>query len=240
MNLPVIYTFSPRWGLPSTGPFALKLLAWVNHAGIAHTQAYEDRPEKGPLGKSPWMELGGTRMGDSDAIIAHLAKRQGMDDPLPVNNAGEARADALKIAFEERFHQILEWELFVHPEGAAEMRRIVASLAPPVLAGLITSRMIRHFSRQLHARGIGRLEAQVIADLGRRQLDGLALCLEEGDGWLGGDAPALADFAVWGQVAPMLHWPMRGPVAAHARSLPALADWHGRIMAACFATSAAA
>ncbi|MCC5988488.1 MAG: hypothetical protein JJT95_12465 [Pararhodobacter sp.] len=240
MSEPVIFTFSPRWGLPSTGPFALKLLAWLNHAGITYTQAHEDRAEKGPLGKSPWMEHGGQRMGDSDAIIGHLANAQGMDDPRALNSADDARADAMKIAFEERFHQILEWELFVHPEGAAEMRRIVGELAPPVLAGLIATRMIRHFTRQLHARGIARLGPQAIADLGRRQLDGLELCLATGDGWLGGNSPALADFAIWGQVAPMLHWPMRGPVASHARALPAVADWHARIMAACFDTRAAA
>lgn len=205
MRQPVIYAFSPRWGLPSTGPFALKLLAWLNHAGIAYTQVHEDRSDKGPLGKSPWMEADGKRMGDSDAIIAHLARQHGMPDPLAIGSAADARADAMKIAFEERFHQILEWELFVHPEGAAEMRRIVAGLAPPVLAGLVASRLIRHFTRQLHARGIARLETLAIADTGRRQLDGLEMCLAEGDGWLGGKAPTLADFAVWGQVAPMLH-----------------------------------
>lgn len=226
-----VFTFASEWGLPSTGPFALKLLAWLDHAGIPYRQVIENRPDKGPLGKSPWIERGGLRMGDSDAIIRHLAMEHGLPDPLAVATADAACADAIKTAFEERFHQILEWELFVHPAGATEIRRLVGAAAPPVLGSMIASRMCRHFRRQLHARGIGRLTPEEIAQLGRHQLDGLELCLAEGGGWLGGRRPQLPDFAVWGQVAPMLHWPMVGPVATHARNLPTIAEWNARIKA---------
>lgn len=229
MTETLIFTFAPAWGLPSTGPFALKLLARLNHVGIPYRRVIENRPGRGPLGKSPWMEQGRLRLGDSDAIIAHLSREHGLPDPLAPTSAADARIDAIKTAFEERFHQVLEWELFIHPEGAAEIGRMVRTLAPPVVGGLIAAHMRRHFRQQLHARGIGRLQPEAIAVLGCNQLDALALCLHE-TGWLGGPAPVLADFAVWGQVAPMLHWPMQGPVARHARGLPELLEWHDRIM----------
>jgi len=235
-----VYTFSPAWGLPTTGPFALKLLAWLNHAGIAHRQIIENRSNKGPQGKSPWITQGALILGDSDAIIRHLAKQRGMDDPTAIRSAFEARNDAMKLAYEERFHQILEWEMFLHPQGFAGMERFVGAIAPPLIGGLILRHMRRHFRRQLHARGIGRRTPTDIEALGRQQLDALALCLEESDGWLGGDSPALADFACWGQVAPMLAWPMETPVAGHAKSLPVLRKWHRRIMAGCFAGAAVA
>jgi len=229
-----VYTFSPAWGLPTTGPFALKLLAWLNHAGIAHRQIIENRSNKGPQGKSPWITQGALILGDSDAIIRHLAQRHGLADPNAIGSAFEARNDALKLAFEERFHQILEWEMFLHPEGFAGMERFVSAIAPPLVGGLILRHMRRHFRRQLHARGIGRRTSADIEALGRHQLDALALCLDEGGGWLGGGNPALADFACWGQVAPMLAWPMQTPVAGHAKSLPALKNWHQKIMTGCF------
>jgi glutathione S-transferase len=235
-----VFTFAPDWGLPTTGPFALKLLAWLNHAGIPYRQVIENRPDKGPLGKSPWIEHDGRIMGDSGAIIRHLALHQGMADPAEVVTADMAYRDALVIAFEERFHQVLEWELFVHPQGAAAMRRFVISQLPPVLGSLVFRQMQRHFARQLHARGIARLAPAEIADSGRRMLDGLALCLSGGARWLGGDAPALADFAVWGQVAPPLCWPMPTPVAKHAKTLEPLAEWHSRIMTEVFQAAAKA
>ena len=225
-----VFTFAPNWGLPSMGPFALKLLAWLDNAGLPYVQVIENRADKGPLGKSPWIELGGRRIGDSDTIIRHLAQLHGLPDPTAIRSAAEARADALKIAFEERFHQILEWELFVHPAGSAEMRRIISAGLPPVIGPLAFAQFARHLRRQLQARGIARLPESDIVDTGRRQLDGLALCLEANRGRLGDGGPGLADFAVWGQVAPMLAWPMPTPVAEHAKTLEPLAAFHARMI----------
>ena len=227
-----VFTFTPGWGLPTMGPFALKLLAWLDHHGIAYSQHFENRSDHGPMGKSPWIEQGSLRMGDSDAIIRHLAAQQGLPDPTRCTSATQAANLGLRIAFEERFHQILEWELFVHPEGRREMRRIILAQTPPVVGRLVFVMMARHFTRQLHARGIGRLPTSQIAEQGCRMLDALALCLAEGQGWIDRDGPGLSDFAVWGQVAPMLCWPMPTPVAAHAKSIPQLRAWHERILAA--------
>lgn len=68
-----VFTFSPERGLPSAGPFGVKLLAWLELAGIPYEQVSEDDPRKGPMGKSPWIELEGERVGDSDVIIELLA-----------------------------------------------------------------------------------------------------------------------------------------------------------------------
>lgn len=224
-----VFTFAPGWGLPTVGPFALKLLAWLDHHEVPYRQVVENRSDRGPLGKSPWIEQGSLRMGDSDAIIRHLAAQSGMPDPTQARSADEVCGLALKIAFEERFHQILEWELFVHPEGRREMRLEILRQTPPILGPMVFAAMARHFRRQLNARGIARLEPGQIAAEGRRLLDALALRLEAGGGWLGSAGPSLADFAVWGQVAPMLAWPMATPTADHAKSRPVLIDWHGRM-----------
>ena len=40
-----VFTFSPGWGLPTNGPFALKLLAWLELAGIPYEQVVEN-PER--------------------------------------------------------------------------------------------------------------------------------------------------------------------------------------------------
>ena len=225
-----VFTFAPGWGLPTVGPFALKLLAWLEHHAIPYRQEIENRSDRGPLGKSPWIEHGALRMGDSDAIIRHLAAQRGLPDPTRCDTAGEAGNLGLRIAFEERFHQILEWELFVHPEGRREMRAMICAQTPPLIGPLVFTAMVRHFGRQLHARGIGRLAPAQIAQEGRRLLGALAVRLEDGGGWLDADGPGLTDFTVWGQVAPMLSWPMRTPVADHAKAIPALRAWHDAML----------
>jgi len=224
-----VYTFAPAWGLPTSGPFALKLLAWLDHHRIPYQHEIENRPDRGPLGKSPWIEQGTLRMGDSDAIMHHLAAQRGLPDPSRCDTSAQAANLGLRIAFEERFHQILEWELFVNPEGRREMRAMIRTLTPPLIGPLVFAQMARHFGRQLLARGIGRLAPAQITDEGCRLLDALALRLEAGGGWLEEDRPSLTDFAVWGQVAPMLCWPMRTPVAEHAKAIPILSAWHNKI-----------
>ena len=48
-----VFTFAPEWGLPTVGPFALKLLAWLELAGIPYEQVVDGNPRKGPNGKNP-------------------------------------------------------------------------------------------------------------------------------------------------------------------------------------------
>ena len=47
-----VFTFPPDWGLPTVGPFVLKLLAWLEFAGLPYEQVYEANPRKGPKGKN--------------------------------------------------------------------------------------------------------------------------------------------------------------------------------------------
>jgi glutathione S-transferase len=151
-----VFTFAPDWGLPSGGPFSIKLLAWLKLAGIPYEQVIEANPRKGPKGKNPWIELDGERIGDSEVIIDLLSRRYNvrLEDGLTAEQI--ALGHAWRRTFEEHFHQVLEWELFMHPAGAAWMRASIASQMPPVLGPAVFLMLRSHFSRQLHARGIAR------------------------------------------------------------------------------------
>lgn len=227
-----VYTFAPAWGLPTSGPFALKLLAWLNFNGIAYDQKIENRSGKGPKGKSPWIELGGKLIGDSDLIIDTLARHHGLGPQNVIDTPEAAAAWALKTAFEEHFHQVLEWELFVHPEGLGFMRGMVRESVPPVISALVLRNLARHFRRQLAARGIGRHAPAEIEAQGRRDIEMLARWLE-GRAFICGEAPGLADMAVFGQVAPLASWPMDTPVAGAVKETPTVMAWVDRMKEAC-------
>src|ERR1700712_2239209 len=112
-----VFTFSGDWGLPSAGPFALELLKWLDIAGLNYRQVIQENPAKGPQGKNPWIELEGKRIGDSEIIIALLASQTGFDIDASLSPSEKALNHAVRRMMEEHFHQVLEWELFVHPEG---------------------------------------------------------------------------------------------------------------------------
>lgn len=228
-----VFTFSPDWGLPSTGPFALKLLAWLRLAGIPYEQVLEDNPHKGPKKKNPWVELDGELIGDTEVIIEALKQRYGVDPDGGLTSEQKALGHAWQRAFEEHFHQVLEWELFESPEGASYMRTYFASKMPPLVGPLAFLMMQRHFRKQLFARGIARHSPRTIEAKGRADIDALAAFLGDRP-FLVAESASSYDAAVFGQLAPMVYWPMRTPVATHARSVMQIAAYCDRIRERCF------
>jgi len=228
-----VFTFSPHWGLPSAGPFAIKLLAWLKLAGIPYEQVIEDNPGKGPKGKNPWIELDGEPMGDSELIIAFLSQKYGVDLDAGLSAEQKAVGLAWRRTFEEHFHQVLEWELFVHPAGEAYIRKALVSQMPPVVGPLIFSMLRSKLQKQLYARGLARHTPDVIAAKGRADVDAFAAFLGDRP-FVVGDQPGTADTAVFGQLAPLVYWPMETPVASHAKSLGSVVGYCDRMRERCF------
>jgi glutathione S-transferase len=223
-----VFTFSPSWGLPTGGPFALKLIKWLELAGLPYRQVYEENSAKGPKGKSPWVELDGARIGDSEVIIELLAKRSGFDVEAGLAQPERAMSHAVRRMLEEHFHQVLEWELCVHPEGAKEMRRMVERAMPKLVAGAIAGVVCGKMGKQLGARGIARHSEEVIAAKGRADVDTFEALLG-GKPLLFGDRPSMADIAAYGLLAPMAKWPMHTPVADYIKSRPAIMAYLDRV-----------
>src|SRR5262245_9708800 len=110
-----LFVFGTGWGIPfpTSGPFPLKLCTWMRMAGIAHELVVENDPRKGPKGKSPWIEYGDVRMGDSAIIMAHLGARFGVDLDAHLTRDERARATAVQRMLEEHYHQAFEHQLFL-------------------------------------------------------------------------------------------------------------------------------
>jgi glutathione S-transferase len=228
-----VFTFTPEWGLPSAGPFAIKLLAWLELAGIRYEQVIEDDPRKGPKGKNPWIELDGELIGDTELIIELFSRRYGVDLDAGLSKEQKAIGLAWRRTFEEHFHQVLEWELFLHPAGAAYMRERMLSKMPPIIGPLVFSMLRSKLRKQLYARGLARHTPEVIEAKGRADIDGLAAFLGDKP-FLLGEQPTTADTAVFGLVAPVVYWPMQTPVASYAKSISIVPNYCDRMRERCF------
>jgi glutathione S-transferase len=229
-----VHTFSPLWeGLPAGGPFDLKLLAWLNLAGIPYEQAFQDDTRKGPKRKNPWIELDGERIGDTEIIIDLLGERFNFDIDAGLTPEQKAIGQAWRRAFEEHFHQVFEWELLVHPAGASFMQAGVEKAMPPVVGRLIFKMMQRQMRLQLYARGIARHTPEMIENKGRSDIDALSTFLGDKP-FLLIDRPVMADTAIFGAIAPVVYWPMATPVAQYARTVPNIKAYCERMKAHCF------
>lgn len=230
MDSPVrLFTFGPAHGLPTAGPFGLKLELALRMAGVPYERVYEDDHRKGPKRKSPWIEQGGVKLGDTGIILAHL----GVDLEAHLSPAARAEGVLLRRALEEHWHQVLEYELFVHPSGYPTLDAMIAEVVPAFLVGVAGWYIRRGFRLHLFERGIARHTPEEVAGMGKADLDALAVWLD-GRTWAVGDAPSLTDCSVFGLIAPALWSPSPTPCFAHARTLAPLQAYAERIRAKYF------
>ena len=108
-----LFTFSPAFGLPTAGPFGLKLEACLRMLDVPYERSYEDDNRKGPKRKSPWIEDGDVRMGDTELILDHVARTQDKELDRDLSEADRARSVVLRRMLEEHYHQVFEYELCV-------------------------------------------------------------------------------------------------------------------------------
>ena len=98
---------------------------------------------------------------------------------------------ALRVLLEEHWHQVFEYELILHPDGAGAK---------------LGSAMQEHFQRHLYERGMLRHTPEEITAFGKADLDAVAAWLDGRD-WTVADHPTLTDCSVWGLLAPSIFSP---------------------------------
>jgi glutathione S-transferase len=216
-----LFTFSPLWGLPTAGPFGLKLEACLRMLDIPYERVYEDDNRKGPKRKSPWIEDGSVRMGDTELILKYVEERYGRALDRSLTPAQRAESHLIRRAIEEHYHQVFEYELFVRDEGFAVLRKVMAKSIPRLLLPLVSHLVRSAFRKHLFERGIARHAPADVEAMGRADIDALAVLLDRRE-WLVGDEPCKADASAFGHLAISILSDLPTPVCRYARTLPPL------------------
>jgi glutathione S-transferase len=225
-----LFTFGTGWGVPfpTAAPFPLKLATWLRMTGLEHEIVIENNSGKGPKKKSPWIEDGEVRMGDSELIIGYLSRKHGVDPDRGLSSADRALALAWRRLFEEHYHQVFEHQLFFGRGGAERMREF-ASTMPPVLRSIVPPIILRQFKNQLFARGVGRHDEADIIAMGKADLDAASVFLGDRAYFLGGDEPTGIDACVFGFLGVSIYVEGDNPLYRHAASLPNLVAYTERM-----------
>jgi glutathione S-transferase len=217
-----LYSFPPGYGLPTTGPFTLKLMMALRMAGIPYELA-PGEIQKSPKRKIPWIETGTTVLADTALILRWLRETRDVDLERGLSPFERAQGLALRVLLEEHWHQVFEYELILHPDGAG------ARLGPA---------MQEHFRAHLYERGMLRHTPEEIVAFGRQDLDAASAWLD-GREWAVADRPTLTDCTLWGLLAPAIYAPFLTPCMTHARALPPLVAFVERARARYFPELAA-
>jgi glutathione S-transferase len=229
-----LFAFGTGWGVPfdTAAPFPLKLATWLRMAELPFDFVVANDPSKGPKGKSPWIEYGDVRMGDSSLIIEHLEQRFGLDFDTHLDAHQRALALSIQRMLEEHYHQCFEHQLFFGQDGEARLHELATSFPKP-LSWLLPPVLKRAFSKQLYQRGMGRHSQEVIIAQGKADLDALAELLGDKPYFLG-DRPSSIDACVFGFLGVSLYVSGDNQLYRHGASLENLMQYCERMRARYF------
>jgi glutathione S-transferase len=229
-----LFMVGSTWGVPfaSAAPFPLKLEAWLRMNGLAYEAVIENDVRKGPKGKTPWIEDGALRMGDSELIISHLRQKHALDPDARLSATDRALAVAWHRTFEEHYHQAFEHQLFLG-RGGAERIASFARTMPPIIRTIAPPIFLSGLRKQLHARGLGRHDEPEIIAMGKADLDAASAFLADKPYFLGHE-PATVDACAFGFLATSVYVSGDNPLFAHAASLRNLVDYCERMRARYF------
>ena len=229
-----LFAFGSGWGVPfaTAAPFPLKLATWLRMAELPFDFVVANDPNKGPKGKSPWIEHGAVRMGDSSLIIEYLEKHFAIDLDTHLNAQQRALAVSVQRMLEEHFHQCFEHQLFFGQGAEARLQEFAATMPIPI-RWLLPTVLKRTFTTQLHARGMGRHSEDVIIAQGKSDLDALSVLLGDQAYFLG-DRPSSIDACVFGFLGVTLYVAGDNPLYRHGASLENLLRYCERMRARYF------
>lgn len=229
-----LFAYGSGWGVPfaTAAPFPLKLATWMRMAAIPFEVVVENDAGKGPKGKSPWIEHGPVRMGDSSLIIEHLRASFGVDLDAHLDADQRALSVAIQRMLEEHYHQCFEHQLFFGRGGPERLQELADSMPAPI-RWLLPTVARRAFSKQLHARGMGRHSEDVIVAQGKADLDALSQLLGDRP-YVLGEQPAAIDACVFGFLGVTVYVQGDDPLYRHASSLDNLMRYCERMRARYF------
>lgn len=230
----VVHQIPAGWGLPSIGPFCLKLETYLRMVNVPYRTVVDATPFRGPKGKLPWIEYEGKKIGDSGFIIEYLEKRLGCDPDACLSVAERATSRALRRLVEENLYWTMVYDRWIVEENWPVARAAILGMVPPPVRQIVAPIARRGVRRQLEAHGIGRHSRGEIHAIGRADVGSIAEFLADKP-FLMGEKATQIDAVAYGLLANIAYVPIKSPVKEEVKSRANLVDYLERIRGRYFA-----
>jgi glutathione S-transferase len=216
-----LYQFNLAWGLPNPSPFCMKVETYLRMASLPYEAINNAVPFKAPKKKLPYIEDGTRLVADSGFILKYLRLTYGdiLDENL--SDHEKARAHALIRLFEENLYWVVLYYRWIEESIYSETKKVFFGAVPPIMRGLVASRVRKGIRKALYAQGMGRHSRDEIYEIGKADLRAVSMWLGDKPFFMGATATSV-DASAYAFLANILLPPLKSPLQDQGVCLPNL------------------
>jgi glutathione S-transferase len=232
-----LHQYFPNWGLPNASPFCMKLETYLRMANLPYTVVYEDKPDKAPKGKMPYIEDEGKKIGDSNLIVEYLQEKYGDRTEANLSPSDRGISLAMRRLIDENLYWCMVYSRWIDEPNWEITRSAYFSKLPPIVKQILPGVLRNRVRQSLDGHGMGKHTSDEIYAIGCKDLIALS-------GFLGakqfffGDTPTLLDASAYATVFNFLKAPIESPLDAQAKQLENLVAFSDRMTARFYPKSA--
>ena len=227
-----VYKFGPAFGLPDASPFVVKVETYLRLTKQNYETVIGD-VRKAPRTQLPFVDLDGTVIPDSTAIVDHLESLR--TEKLDAHLDAKTRAVALafKSMLEEHLYFGLLFMRWATDDGWSvfepSLQQMLAAMGVPSLMRGIASKSARKYTvSRTHTQGMGRKPRAEVVGTCCKLVDALAEQFGDGPFFLG-SKPTTYDATVYAFVSGVLCPTFDNELRKHAATKKNLTEYADRL-----------
>jgi glutathione S-transferase len=214
-----LYSYPDLFGVADNNPFGLKVYAFLRLHSLVFEQQHILDTRRAPRGQLPYLVDGATTIGDSDAIIAYLDQRYGLNVDAELDSHQRDLDVLIRRSLDDLYWQI-SFSRWADPRYWPSFHKALIEKHPEITAENLAA--AQEYNRvRYHYQGIGRYEPDQVYARGVDNLLVMAHLLGDKGFFLGG-TPQKIDAAVYGFVANIYFYEIDTPLKRCVLSQPGL------------------
>jgi glutathione S-transferase len=214
-----LFSYPELFGVADNNGYGLKVFAFLRLAGVPFTHEHIFDASKAPRGQLPYIVDDGAAIGDSDAIIAHLAAKYRLTIDAALG-ARERLQNLLITRMLDDLYWVMSYSRWQDDRYFPAFRDAFMREHPSLDAeGLQKAREFNF--RRYHFQGIGRYAPEQAYGRGLADLDALARLVPT-SGYLHGPHPTSIDAGIYGFIANIYFYAIDTPLKQFVTSQPNL------------------
>jgi glutathione S-transferase len=211
-----LFSYPELFGVADNNPYGLKIFAFLKLCGLPFRHAHIFDAHDAPRGQLPYVDDDGEIVGDSDRIIAHLIRRNGLTIDVGLS-AAESRMDLLIRRLLDDLYWVMSYSRWRDEDYWPLFRdEMLRTHGGDLTAEGLEKARAYNFQRYDY-QGIGRYARDVVFARGLADLEVLADITPE-RGFLFGQRPTSADAGVYGFIANIYFFAIETPLKAFVAS----------------------